>query len=336
MIEPTITLVIPNYNGSATIARCLEAACASGLAAREIVVVDDCSTDDSIEIIRRYPCTLVRLDRRSGAGAARNAGARKATGDYLFFIDADCLLLDTTLPTARDAVRRQRDAVLGGTYTALPADSDFFSTFQSLFIHYSESRRPEPDYIAGHAMVIRASTFRATGGFPERFLPIIEDVELSHRLRRSGHRLLMVPGLLVRHIFHFTFAKSLRNAFRKSVYWTVYSLHNRDVLADSGTASLGMKINVLSFLACAAVVLHALAAGAGPLLGALPLALGATFLANRGLARACIAAKGWPFSIRAMLYYLFVYPLAVAAGAAGGILLFLRSPRLHGMAGAEP
>src|SRR5512136_807262 len=87
MNEPTITLVIPNYNGSATIARCLEAAVASGLAAREIVVVDDCSTDGSVEIIRRYPCTLVRLDRHSGAGAARNAGARSANGEYLFFID---------------------------------------------------------------------------------------------------------------------------------------------------------------------------------------------------------------------------------------------------------
>jgi GT2 family glycosyltransferase len=335
MNEPTITLVIPNYNGSATIARCLEAACASGLAAREIMVVDDCSTDGSVEIIGRYPCTLVRLDRHSGASAARNAGARAATGEYLFFIDADCLLLDTTLPSVREAVRRQRDAILGGTYTALPADTDFFSIFQSVFIHHNESRRPEPDYIASHAMVIRASTFHASGGFPEHFLPIIEDVDFSHRLRRAGHRLLMIPEILVRHIFNFTFARSLRNAFRKSQYWTVYSLHNRDILADSGTASLGMKINVISFLASAAAVLLSLATGAVPLLAALPLTFGTSLLANGGLVQAFLAAKGWSFAMRAMLYYLLVYPLPVSAGAAAGVLRFLWSPRLHGMAGAE-
>jgi hypothetical protein len=231
-------------------------------------------------------------------------------------------------------VRRNGNAVLGGTYTPLPADPDFFSTFQSVFIHHSESRLREPDYIAGHAMVIRASTFHASGGFPEQFLPIIEDVDLSHRLRRSGHRLLTAPDILVRHIFNFTFTRSLRNAFRKSRYWTVYSLHNRDVLADSGTASLGMKINVLMFLVSAAIALHGLLAGAGPALGALPLALGVTFLANRGLARAFLEAKGLPFAIRAMLYYLFIYPLAVGAGAAAGIIHFLWFPRPPGMAGA--
>ena len=86
-----------------------------------------------------------------------------------------------------------------------------------------------------------------SGGFKENFLPILEDVEFSHRLRRTGFKLTMNPEILVRHIFNFTLIKSLKNAFRKSLYWTIYSLKNKDLLTDSGTASIELKFNVASF-----------------------------------------------------------------------------------------
>lgn len=331
MHEPSLTLVIPNRNGSATIARCLEAACAAGLSAQEIVVVDDGSTDASVEIVLRYPCTLVRLDRHAGAGAARNAGAMRASGEYLFFIDADCLLLERTLDAVRSAVREHAGAVIGGTYTMLPADRDFFSKFQSVFIHYHETRRPEPDYIAGHALVIRAETFRASGGFPEKFLPIIEDVELSHRLRRSGQRLVMAPEIQVRHLFNFSLRRSLANAFRKSRYWTIYSLRCGDALSDSGTASRGLKINVAAFLVSCATVLAAAAAGSLVLAAGVAIPCLAAAAANRGLLAAFRRAEEGPFALFATLYYLFLYPAAVAAGALAGMAQHLTAPRLPGM-----
>ncbi len=330
-----ISIVIPNRNGEATIARCLEAAYASRYPSFEVIVVDDASDDRSVEIIRRYPCKLLRLERHAGAAAARNLGARHSQGEILFFTDADCLLQEDALSLACETLRAGGpQVVVGGTYTPIPHDRRFFSAFQSVFIHYAETKRAEdPDYLATHALAIPAEIFRAANGFAEGFLPILEDVELSHRLRRTGHRLLMHPGIQVRHIFDFTLAKSLRNAFRKARYWTCYSLANRDLFSDSGTASLGLKTNVATYaLSLLLLVLAGLARE--PLaLFPLPLLHALNLYVNRGLLRAFFRAQGLRFSIASTLYYTLLYPAAVGAGALVGAAKYIgmlgkQSPRL--------
>ena len=187
------------------------------------------------------------MDKHSGASRARNTGAKNSGGEILFFIDADCLLQKNTLASVNKAFLISENAIIGGTYTAIPYDKDFFSTFQSIFINYSETKKEPPDYIPTHAMAIARDIFMKSGGFKENFLPILEDVEFSHRLRKMGYKLTMNSEILVRHIFNFTLIKSMKNAFRKSMYWTIYSLKNKDLLTDSGTASIELKFNVASF-----------------------------------------------------------------------------------------
>lgn len=334
-----ISVIIPNRNGARTIGRCLEAAFASRYPGFEVIVVDDASSDDSTAIIERFACRLIRLVRRHGAAAARNAGAAQARGNLLFFTDADCLLQRDTLARACEALSRHEPTmVVGGTYTVRPYDDDFFSRFQSVFIHYSETKRmADPDYAATHALAIRAETFRRHGGFADGFLPIIEDVEFSHRLRRAGGRLAIDPAIKVRHVFGFSLARSLGNACVKAAYWTLYSLRNRDLLADSGTASHELKANTVSYFAgllCAGG--YVLTGAALWLLVAAALSC-ANALFNRGLLRAFGAAGRWPFAVAAACYYFFVYPLAVGAGALAGAALFVtgRRPSLPLRGGAE-
>jgi glycosyltransferase involved in cell wall biosynthesis len=319
-MDKFISIVIPNFNAAATIGKCLKAALASKYANFEVVVVDDGSTDNSVELIKRHPVRLIRLDRRRGAAAARNRGAENSRGEILFFIDADCLLREDALTLANKAMARDPDAVIGGTYTRLPFDSDFFSAFQSLFIHYSETKRAEPDYIATHAMVISAGLFRASGGFTEEFLPILEDVEFSHRLRRSGTRLVMKPELQVTHIFNFNLSKSLANALRKSMYWTVYSLANRDLLKDSGTASWELKVNVAAFCLNALLVALWLYSGKTGYLAAAAFIFTVNLFLSCGMLSSFFRAKGCGFTIKAALYYTLIYPFAVGAGAFAGVL----------------
>lgn len=315
-----ISVVIPNYNGERTIGACLAALCASDCQDYEVVVVDDCSSDGSVDIIRHFPCRLVRLPRRSGASRARNAGARMSRGGILFFTDADCVVGKDTLSKAAAAVTvRGPRAVVGGTYTPMPADSGFYGLFQSLFIHYHETRNcRSPDYIASHAMAMTRATYNESGGFREDFLPIIEDVEFSHRLRSAGFRLVVEPEIQVAHIFNFNFTRSMKNAFRKARWWTVYSLGAGDLLAESGTASRGLKANVvLQAFSLSALPAAALTGSAWTMAVLVP-ALCVTLLLNRGLFRAFFREGGIPFGIKAVSYYLFLYPVAVAGGALSG------------------
>lgn len=320
-----VSVIIPVRDGEDTLARCLEAVFASRFPHFEVIVVDDSSGDGSAEIAARFPCRLVRLQAHRGAAGARNAGAALARGNLLFFTDADCLLREDTLAcVCRAMAARDPEAVVGGTYTLRPADESFFSLFQSVFIHHSETRRTEdPDYLATHALAIRADTFSRHGGFAEPFLPILEDVEFSHRLRRAGCRLVMDPGIQVRHVFGFNLYRSLRNALVKAAYWTLYSLRNRDLLADSGTASRELKTNVVCFALGLLGIAAWLLTGSG-LWGGLAAALfGCNVLANRRLLRRFFAVGGRAFAAAAGSYYLLVYPLAVGAGAFGGAALFL-------------
>jgi len=317
---PFISVVIPNRNGAKTIGTCLDAALASRYDSFEVVVVDDCSTDGSPDIIRKFPCRLIALSEHGGASKARNAGAEYARGELLFFTDADCVLLEDTLSLAARAFRAHPDAVIGGTYTPLPYDSGFFSTFQSVFIHYSETKKAAPDYIATHAMLIRRDLFLEYGGFREDFLPILEDVEFSHRLRRVGTLLLMEPGLMVRHIFDYSLAGSLKNAFKKSAYWTTYSLKNRDLLKDSGTASLELKATAACWLA-GVILIIVFSANKSPwALAALALVSAANIFINRGFIGALLRAGGSVFALGAFLYYTALYPVAVGAGGLLGAM----------------
>ena len=328
-MAPLISIIIPNRNGEATIGLCLEAAYRSDYSPFEVIVVDDNSGDRSVAAIERFPCRLVRLDRHSGASAARNAGARESRGEILFFTDSDCLLEADTLAVAAAALSRHGPGVIvGGTYTPDPYDPDFFSRFQSLFINYSETKHTDrADYAAGHAMVIAAGTFRRSGGFPEGFLPVAEDVEFSHRLRRAGHRVVVEPRLRVRHIFGFSLCGSLRNAAFKSMYWTVYSIRNKDVFADSGTASAELKANLAFCFTALTLLLVSVTIGNVLFLYPAALAVAANVMVGRGLIMAFFRGGGAVFGVAATAYYLSLFPLAVGTGVVAGILHHLTPSR---------
>jgi glycosyltransferase involved in cell wall biosynthesis len=328
----SISVIIPNYNGGATIGECLRAAFSSNYSDFEVVVVDDASTDDSRDIITKFPCKLMELKEHSGVSKARNIGAENSSGGILLFIDSDCLLEKDALALVESSVRDGL-RVIGGTYTPIPFDSQsFFSTFQSIFINYHEAKE-EPDYIAAHCLAIERDVFNEVGGFIEdSYMGIaagVEDVELSHRLRRAGYGLKMNPRILVRHFFDFTFHKSMANAFKKSMVWTMYSLKNKDWFKDSGTASQGLKINVLAYFTSIFLALLYIASS-GTALAGIPVLAVINLLVNRGLLAAFYRAKGFFFALKAGAYYFLIYPMAVGLGSFAGLLRYIWEIKLLG------
>lgn len=316
-----ISIIIPNFNGSNTLRQCLASAISQEDQDYEVIVVDDGSQDDSAAIIQEFPCRMVRLEQNSGASQARNVGAKNSRGELLFFTDSDCVMPANTLSLARETMSKLGpDTVLGGTYTLRPYDDRFFDRFQSVFIHYSETKQPQsPDYLASHALVINAKTFNESGGFAENFLPILEDVEFSHRLRQMGKQLHIEPSLQVQHIFNYSLLDSLRNAYRKTRYWVRYSLKHQDIFADSGTASHEIKLNVACFYLSLLLIILPGITGA---VFVISLIQAFNLLFNRKLFRKFYDANGLLFAIGASLYYVLAYPVPVGAGIVSGVLQF--------------
>ncbi len=321
-MEKFISIIIPNYNKADTIGKCLEAAFSSEYENFEVTVIDDHSNDNSVEIIKRYPCKLICLESRAGTSKARNLGAQQSNGDIIFFTDADCLLQKDTLSIInRTMSNANPDFIIGGTYTRIPYDKRFFSVFQSVFVNCSETKKLEnPDYIAAHALIMDASVFARSGGFTEDFLPIIEDVEFTHRLRKAGYKLAMNPDIQVQHIFNFSLLRSLRNAFRKSAYWCMYSLKNRDLLVDSGAASAELKANVISYFLSLLCLMLWIVLEEPIFAYLLPLILFFNTFISRRLLRAFVETKGIVFAGMATLYYTMLYPIPVGFGTLTGVM----------------
>lgn len=90
------SIVIPVYNSKDTIIRCLESCLNQSYKFFEIIVVDDCSVDSTIEIIQNYKIvdstisiSIVKLEKNQGAAVARNKGISLAKGDYIALLDSD-------------------------------------------------------------------------------------------------------------------------------------------------------------------------------------------------------------------------------------------------------
>lgn len=327
---PMVSVVIPVYNKAETIGPMLEAVYNSAYPNFEVVVVNDCSTDNCMEVLKgftgTYPHRLVALKENMGVSVARNIGAQKAAGEIILFIDADCIIMPDTMARCVERLGAGGDCV-GGAYTKDAWDKDFFSNFQSLYIHYVETKNEHPDYIATHCMAIRRDLFREFGGFVENSFighqASVEDVEFSHRLTRAGRRLLRPADILVRHMFGFSLARSIRNAVKKSKYWTMYSLKRRDVMKDSGAASHELKVNVTTQVLNLVLVVLALATRVWWLLLPVPLLYGVNVGASFRLFQLMRRERGWWFLLRALGYYQFVYPVAVAYGSFIGTLKYL-------------
>jgi len=256
---------------------------------------------------------------------ARNAGAKNSNSDILLFIDSDCLIKEGALALVENSINDETP-IIGGTYTPIPFDpGNFFSTFQSIFINYNETKGG-PDYIAAHCLGIKREVFLESGGFIEdSYMGVaagVEDVELSHRLRGSGYKLKINPKILVRHIFNFNFYKSMANAYKKSKIWTIYSLHNKDFFKDSGTASIGLKFNVFCYFSS---ILFALFFIFG-----IPIVFTINILLNRGLIAAFYKTKGLFFTIKASAYYFLIYPFAVGLGALAGLVKYVFEIKIRG------
>ena len=95
-MQPTISVIIPVYNSASHLGQALDTVLAQGISPMEIIYVDDGSTDDSLQILQQYAsknaCIQVLTQQNQYAGVARNNGLQGATGEYVAFWDAECLL----------------------------------------------------------------------------------------------------------------------------------------------------------------------------------------------------------------------------------------------------
>ena len=102
-----VSIIIPVYNVAPYIKRCLDSVVAQTFQHIECILIDDCGTDESVEIVQQYidnyrgqiQFKFIHHEKNQGQSAARNTGIQVATGEWLYFLDSDDALIPNSLTT---------------------------------------------------------------------------------------------------------------------------------------------------------------------------------------------------------------------------------------------
>ena len=230
-----LSVVMPAYNSSATLARSLAALVSARRAPDEIIVVDDSSTDTTARVAQEFGAHVLSLSGGpNGPATARNQGVEWATGDVLVFVDADVAVhADTLGLIERRLVENPQWAALFGSYDTEPLVQTLVSRYKNLTHHYvhQHGNAEAGTFWSGCGAIYR-DTFLAVGGFDESFRAI-EDIELGARLRRSGHHIRLCRDIQVTHLKRWTFLGLLReDIWGRAVPWTRLILREGRLAAD--------------------------------------------------------------------------------------------------------
>jgi GT2 family glycosyltransferase len=211
---PTISIVIPVYNGGPAFRRCLASVSLLQPTPLETIVVVDGDMGDSAEIAASFKTHVIRLPQRGGPARARNQGAFRAKGDIVLFLDADVAVSPNLLEQVAEAFKAAPDvAAIIGSYDAEPAAKGLISEYKNLMHHYVHQYSDEQAATFwGACGAIRRDVFVAMKGFDERFRrPCVEDIDLGYRLRAAQYQVRLQKGLQVKHLKRWTFLSLLKS-----------------------------------------------------------------------------------------------------------------------------
>ncbi|WP_199725700.1 glycosyltransferase family 2 protein [Nocardiopsis sp. Huas11] len=203
---PTVSLVIPAFNEETTIERCLLAALRQTRAAREIIVVDNRSTDGTAAVVRRvveaHPDAGIRILRQfdaQGLVPTRNAGFAAARGDILGRIDADSVIAPDWVANVSEAMGDPTIGAVTGPVTYYDVPLLGSSSLSDDLVRrplWRLGRRRCP-FLYGSNMAVRAQAWHAIEGSAcaDHDDVLHEDIDLAVHLKQTGIRVAYAPRM---------------------------------------------------------------------------------------------------------------------------------------------
>ncbi|MEQ9371492.1 MAG: glycosyltransferase family 2 protein [Coleofasciculus chthonoplastes F3-SA18-01] len=245
---PTISVIIPVYNGGEAFRRCLSSLAQASPQPLEVIVVADGDTDGSGQFAQDFGAKVIRVPTSGGPAKARNLGAKAASGDILFFVDADVEVHNNTIGKVATTFHQEPElAALIGSYDDQPGAPNFLSQYKNLFHHYTHQTGSEDaSTFWGACGAIRRDIFLAIGGFDQSYrLPCVEDIELGNRLKSRGYQIGLRKTIQVKHLKCWRTYSLLRaDIFYRAIPWTAIILRDREMVNDLNL-NLSNRISVV-------------------------------------------------------------------------------------------
>jgi len=195
---PLVSVVIAVYNGERFVADAVASVRQQQYQPIEVIVVDDASTDATVDIAASLPIDLlIVLPDNQGPSAARNIGMARAQGRYITFLDVDDLMLPGRVQIQTDYLARNADCSCVLTHQVLEV---LPGITPPAWIHHHPETLDCPPYLPVSSMVSINALLEA-GGFDPSYR-LSEDMEWLFRLERSGANVTKLDEVLVRRRIH--------------------------------------------------------------------------------------------------------------------------------------
>jgi len=210
--EDKVSVVVLTKDSAPTIGECLGSVLDQSVPPDEVIVVDGGSRDDTLKILSRFPVRVYREDS-SSIGYARNLGVRKARGDIVFFIDADCYCERGWIESMLPHFGRPEVAGVAGRIVPWNPES-MLARYQAAFMVMPENGVPVRRVPMCNT-ALRKEAILSVGGFDED-LAWSEDLDLLHRITRD-HLVVRENRAVVHHKVPETFSEFFRKRVRAAI-----------------------------------------------------------------------------------------------------------------------
>jgi glycosyltransferase involved in cell wall biosynthesis len=211
-----VSFIIPVLNGEKYIGKAIGHIMAEMTGNDELIVVDNGSTDGTLDIVRSYGKATILQFPESTIAYLRNRGAEVATGNMFAFIDSDCLVCEGWRDAVDEVMSDEAIHASGSRYD-IPEPPHWIEK-----AWYSKRVRVMTpiNYINSGNLVVRREAFKAISGFDESLITD-EDYDFGQRLNQNDYRIVEAPQIRAVHLGN---PKSLWNFYRKEKWHATSSL----------------------------------------------------------------------------------------------------------------
>lgn len=219
-MTPVVSIILVNYNTSEITRQCIRLVREQVKEPEvEIIVVDNASSDNSVETIRQEftDVQVIESGGNIGFGSANNLGVKAAQGKYLFLLNTDTILQNNPIPYFLRAMQADSElGAVGGYLTNVTGEASLSggktyspkkyltqairAYLRLLGTEHEHPKTSTVDYVIGADMFVRKDVFEQVGGFDERIFMYFEDVELCSRIRALGFHNRLIEGPKIVHL----------------------------------------------------------------------------------------------------------------------------------------
>jgi GT2 family glycosyltransferase len=207
MQSPKVSVIIVNFNGKTLLEKCLDSLFKVNYDNFEVILVDNNSSDDTLEFVtKNYPSIIIiKLDSNKGFAEPNNLGVKVAKGDYLLFLNNDTVVTPDFISKMIKVMENDKkigicQSLLLKPDGSIDSSGDFIDTLG--VVYNSKTKIKEIREISsarGASMLIQKKIFDELGGFDTKFFFSFEDVDLGWRTWILGYTVVIIPNSIVYH-----------------------------------------------------------------------------------------------------------------------------------------